>query len=47
MYIDRLVIEGFKSYKDRVEVQFAPGLNVILGRVRHTHTRAHRGRADP
>ncbi|CEP01172.1 unnamed protein product (mitochondrion) [Plasmodiophora brassicae] len=32
MYIDRLVIEGFKSYKDRVEVQFAPGLNVILGR---------------
>jgi hypothetical protein len=29
MYIKRIVIEGFKTYKDRVEIELDPGLTII------------------
>jgi structural maintenance of chromosome 3 (chondroitin sulfate proteoglycan 6) len=32
MFIEQLVVEGFKSYKERVVVQFNPGLNVVVGK---------------
>jgi len=33
MHIKKLIIQGFKTYKDRTEIeQFSPGHNVIVGR---------------
>ncbi len=31
MYLNRLEIQGFKSFADRVEVEFGPGITVIVG----------------
>jgi len=30
--LTRLVMEGFRSYREPVEVRFEPGANVFLGR---------------
>ncbi|KAI9792162.1 MAG: Structural maintenance of chromosomes protein 3 [Peltula sp. TS41687] len=32
MYIKRMTIQGFKSYKDQTSIEFTPGHNVIVGR---------------
>src|SRR5699024_4816958 len=31
MYIDRIVIEGYRAFKEDTEIQFNEGLNVLIG----------------
>ena len=31
MYLKRLEIQGFKSFADKVEIEFNPGITVVVG----------------